>query len=217
MIYKLTGKVEHILPTAIVVDVNGVGYQIEMPLSDLCHLPSLGEKIEVWVYTYVREDALRLFGFRTFAQRHLFETLISINGVGPKVALAMLSTLDPSAIRVAAFEGRVEVLESVPGIGKRTAERLLIELKPKLQKLSGAMFAKPTVGVANGFDFVDEEINEQVFEDLRSALENFGYKRKLVDPIIARLAKENAEGDFQALMRMALIHLRPASKPEGQL
>lgn len=217
MIYKLTGNIDHILPTSVIIDVHGVGYQVEMPLSDLCQLPGVGNEVKIWVYSYVREDAFRLFGFRSLVQRNVFETLISISGVGPKVALAMLSTLDPGSIRNAAFDGRVEVLESVPGIGKRTAERILVELRPKLQRMMSGSMERVAATTTAGFVFEDNENQSQVMEDLRSALENFGYKRKMVDPLIEKLAGEHPGEDFKELMRMALMKLRPATKPEGRL
>ncbi|MCX6116907.1 MAG: Holliday junction branch migration protein RuvA, partial [Proteobacteria bacterium] len=142
MIEYLSGIVLTRLPHSIIIDVNGVGYGLEMPLSSLCEVPTPGNKIAVWVETYVREDALKLYGFLNFEDRQVFGMLRSVSGIGPKIALAILSTFDAKTLRKVVLSNHVDSLESVPGIGRRTAEKLMLELKPKMEKLS---FVSPRI------------------------------------------------------------------------
>ena len=224
MIEHLSGKVLSRLPHSLIIDVNGVGYGVEMPLSTLCEAPAPGQAISVWIDTYVREDALRLFGFATFEDRQAFAMLRSVSGIGPKIALAILSTLDARSLRHTVLQNKIGLLESVPGIGRRTAEKLILELKPKMEKLS---FAAPTLndpiqkttsrtGATTSMSDIDGLDAEQtrldaVMSDVRSALENLGYKEKDIHPIIAGVLRNlPAGGDqgFQVILKGALKSLR---------
>jgi len=223
MIERLRGRYLANLGASIVIDVNGVGYGVELPLSLLCTLPAIGSDMTLWTYTYVREDALRLFGFFHYEDRVAFAIMLGISGVGPKVALAILSTLSVSAIRHAVATSQAHILESVPGVGKRMAEKLLLELKPKLPRLQSPKtleFEEHSVRLeANDFhDFVEagnqEHIDhiELVFSDVRSALENLGFKDKVVQPLINSLRSDYREGEFQDVMRAALRLLNKQSE-----
>lgn len=132
MIAFLRGRVAARTGTACVLDVNGVGYRISMPTSALAALPAEGELVTVLTYLQVREDEMSLFGFLDDADRELFEMLITVSGVGPKVALAVLSSLSVDSLVAALAAEDVAVISSVPGIGKKTAQRIIIELKDKL-------------------------------------------------------------------------------------
>ena len=213
MIERLTGTVVRILPSGAILDVNGVGYGVELPLSQLCLVPEPGQQLSLWTYTHVREDAIRLFGFLGHEERATFELLLSLGGVGPKLALAILSTLDLSDIRSAILRDDPILLERVPGVGKRMAEKILVELKPKLKHLgaiqsrSEATSLQRTLGVSP--ERLDDE-SQQIFDDLKSALENLGFKEKTLIPVMDRLRNDDVLPSFPILMRKALIELRGA-------
>ena len=225
MIEHLSGLVLARLPHSIVLDVNGVGYGIEMPLSSLCEVPLQGRPLSLWIETYVREDALKLYGFKTFEDRQVFGMLRAVSGIGPKMALAIISTLDAKALRQTILSNRVEVLESVPGIGKRTAEKLILELRPKMEKFS---FVSPSL-VQGGmsplrrskdelasFDEIEasqthDDLLSSHFADLRSALENLGYKDREIIPVITSVRAEIDSAtsvDFSMILKSALRTLR---------
>lgn len=227
MIEHLSGKVLSRLPHSLIIDVNGVGYGVEMPLSALCEAPAPGQPVSVWIDTYVREDALRLFGFPTFEDRQAFLMLRSVSGIGPKIALAILSTLNARSLRQTVLQNKVGLLESVPGIGRRTAEKLILDLKPKMERFS---FAASTIGdnttgsrqrtgASSSLDNIDgleitdsdHERLDAVLLDVRSALENLGYKDKDIQPIIAGVTRNltpQSDLGFQFILKSALKSLR---------
>ena len=224
MIEYLSGTVLSRLPHSLIINVNGVGYGVEMPLSALCEAPIPGQPISVWVDTYVREDALRLFGFLTFEDRQAFMMLRSVSGIGPKIALEILSTLDARTLRQTVLTNKVGLLESVPGIGRRTAEKLILELQPKMEKLS---FATPAIGDPSsksslkgraaasmsdidGLDETQDQL-DSIVTDIRSALENLGYKDKEINPVINGILRDpetTGQLGFQVILKSALKSLR---------
>lgn len=218
LIERLSGTYLSSIPTGIILDVNGVGYGVEMPLSSLCKLPEKGAAISIWTHTYVREDSIKLFGFFHYQERLAFELLIGLNGVGPKVALAILSTLSVPAIKEAAIKGQSSVFEVVPGVGKRTAEKILVDLKPKIKKLDSSLgvsmdkIAAPLdssdfVELGGGGELPFAEVDDSLYEDLRSALENFGFKEKVIGPLLEKLKKTGENRSFQDLMKAALVEI----------
>ena len=212
MIEKLRGQYVASLPKGIVIDVNGVGYGLEVPLSTHSNLPEVGQNVDLWVHTYVREDAIRLYGFQHYVDRVAFEILIGLNGVGPKVALAILSTLTVDQLRKAILLERMDLLQNVPGIGKRLAEKIFVELKPKLKKLSAASvnhdghaLGGATAGIIDDrLDLDADDPNWAVIEDVKSALENFGFKEKAISAVINQLSSDKNTWLFQELMKEAL-------------
>ena len=180
----------------------------------MSQLPSVGSDIIVWVYSYIREDSIRLFGFESYQDRYTFEVLIGLNGVGPKVALAILSHLHLPAIQQAVLLDQSYIFEAVPGVGKRLAEKIIVELKSKIKKLeaasdmgvgfSGRKKAEDFNSVLNqgGSDGAQKWAN--MMEDLKSALENLGYKDKQIAPIIKELLKDDPIDDFRILLKSAL-------------
>lgn len=221
-IERLSGTFAATLPTGIILDVNGVGYGVEVPLSTLVKLPHVGTKVSLWISTFVREDSLRLFGFRTYEDRQTFDVLLSLGGVGPKVALAILSTLTLSAIERAVQKNDTKILESVPGVGARLAEKILVELRPKVSRLQVAkqleidedvtrLDAAAFEPVLPGSDEPSASARELLFEDLNSALENLGYKDKIIQPLLLKLRKQSEFKDLQDLMRQALKELTQGS------
>jgi len=210
MIERLTGTLLHVLPGGIIVDVNGVGYGVDMPLTALCQLPEKNSQITVWTYTYVREDALKLFGFLSYDEKYFFQILIGLSGIGPKTALNILSHLSVDAIKGAVIQGQAAVFEMVPGVGGRLSEKILLELKAKLKRL----IAAPRVDDKTQTNKAGAEKSlDTVWEDLRSALENLGYKDKQIEPLMRKIAsqKDAFDMDFSALIKLALKELNALS------
>lgn len=176
-----------------VVDVGGVGYRVTIPFSTFYRIGEVGQEVTLLTHTHVREDALALFGFLTATEQALFERLIAVSGVGPKVAIAILSGIEAPDLVSALRSGDVARLTRVPGVGKKTAERLVLELKDKVQGLPGAEpeAKHPPPGAPT--------------EDLVSALVHLGYSRSEAEKGVAR-AVEAASGEvrFEELLRRAL-------------
>lgn len=204
MIAFLRGTVFEKHPNQVIVDVNGVGYDVTIPVSTYSTLPASGGSTALRIHTHVREDALLLFGFATAEEKGLFEKLIGVSGVGPKLAITALSGLSAGDLIAAIRGGQVERLVKVPGIGKKTAERLVLELKDKLdgvlfEKVAAAAGVQATapVGTLNAVD-----------QDIVSALVNLGAQRAAAETAI-RKARMAVSGDgFEALFRKAMELLR---------
>ena len=179
MIASLTGRLAFKAPTYLVLDVHGVGYEVFIPLSTFYGLPSLSESISLSVHTHVREDAIQLFGFLTSQEKDAFVLLTSVSGVGPKLALSVLSAL-VSAIQ----SGDVEKLTTVPGIGNKSASRLVLELKDKVEKLHPGL-ASASESPRQGED--------ATFDDALSALVNLGYRPQDAKEALKQVKKSNAE------------------------
>jgi Holliday junction DNA helicase RuvA len=192
MIGRLTGKVAEKGMESIVLDVGGVGYDVTCPLTVLQEMPPSGEMTSLAIHTHVREDQITLFGFNDAGQRTLFRHLISISGVGPKIGIACLSGMDSDALSRAIGEGDAKRLTSIPGLGKRTSERIILELRDKVGGLAAARPAQ-----------------SNALWDLESALKNLGYRPKDVDRLCGELAPTSAEMSFEELLREALQRLRP--------
>lgn len=212
MIERIEGSFILRTATGAIVDVGGIGYGIELPLPLLCRLPKPGQLVQYWIYTHVREDQLRLYGFSTYLERCFFELLLSLSGVGPKVALGVLSTLQLETIKAAVSQQRADVFELVPGIGKRLAEKILVDLKPKLEKMlkthGDSLKASSITGAVSHLDNQHPkqpaEGSLTILEDVKSALENFGFKEREIAPILKKIFSVKPDLDFQDLMREAL-------------
>lgn len=179
MIAHLTGKLTHKSPVAIIIDVNGVGYQVFIPLSTFYALPELESKISLGIHTHMREEALKLFGFYTIDEKKIFEKLITINKVGPKLALTILSGMPPADILSTIDSNDIVKLSTIPGIGRKTAERLILEMRDKLDGLS--------------LDFVvtkDPGPEQGLFDDALSALVNLGYKKSQAEQTLKKVYAE---------------------------
>jgi holliday junction DNA helicase RuvA len=195
MIGRLTGKIADKETDGAVIDVNGVGYAVSLPLSTLAALPLLNETITLWIHTHVREEELRLFGFETKQDRTAFRTLLKISGVGPKVALAVIGALNGPELITAVQTADSKRLSAIPGIGKKTAERMILELGGKLD------FGKEADGVQSGLS--------GVFSELDSALKNLGFKAPAVQKVLNEVKDESAEdATFEQLLRKSLALLR---------
>lgn len=214
MIEKLTGTYVARLPAGIILDVNGVGYGVDMPLSALCDIPPVGNRVGLWVHTHVREDAIKLFGFLNYEDRQAFGVLLTVSGVGPKVALAILSTLSVATLKQAVLQENFALLEAVPGIGHRSAEKIIVELKSKVSKFQ--LSHPATIDGAKRlagepFDEFSAGSITSIFHDVKSALENLGFKEKEVAATLAKLTSADQATeklDFSELLRNALLELR---------
>jgi Holliday junction DNA helicase RuvA len=214
MIEYLFGKILKKSMPHIILDVGGVGYGVEWTLTAFAALPPEGSSFPVWVYTRVREDQLKLYGFPNLEDRKVFEILLEVNGIGPKVALAILSTLSVRQLKFAIEERDVALLEAVPGIGKRTAEKIVVELQSKVEKfpLIDVMQTDDLDQGQRGLNSSFESARSQTLKDLASALDNLGFKKKEYTPILDKFNLQGSEERFPELMRRALAQLKPLDK-----
>jgi Holliday junction DNA helicase RuvA len=194
----LRGRVLDKQPNRIVVDVAGVGYEVQVPLSTFYEVADEGAEVSLRVYTHVREDALQLYGFLTDLERQVFERLIGISGIGPKLAIAVLSGMDSREVIAAIQRGDVVRLTGIPGIGKKTAERIVLELKDRLMQLASPAVAGTAQGVPSG---------DRLRADLLSALQNLGYHRQQAEKAIELTLNANPDTTFEQAVRASLREL----------
>ncbi len=214
MIEFLKGRLLKKFLPHIILDVQGVGYGVELTLPSFASLPMEGSELELWIYTRVKEDLLKLYGFQNLEDRKVFEILLDVNGVGPKVALAILSTLSVYQLKSAIERRESEHLETVPGIGKRTAEKIVLELQNKIEKfpLSSAFEGLVHGSAKKSLEESFENIKNEKLHDLSSALENLGFRKKEYLPVVDKLCAHHSHENFQDLMRRALALLKPIDK-----
>jgi holliday junction DNA helicase RuvA len=186
VIAHLRGTLMQKDPARVIVDVHGVGYELFVPLTTFSSLPDLGAEVSIDVHTHVREDIIALYGFSTRRERTIFEKLMTISGIGPKLAVTILSGGSVEDLVGAIKRGDLVRLTSIPGVGKKTAERIVLELKDKLQ------------------DFVGAVEKQGVEVDVTSALENLGYSRALAESALARAANGDKDPPFDVLFKRAL-------------
>jgi Holliday junction DNA helicase RuvA len=192
MIGRLTGRLATKAPDQILLDVAGVGYLVHIPLSTFYELPEVEKPASLWIHTHVREDALSLFGFLTERERSLFLLLLGVAGIGPKVALTVLSGIPPSELVAALRKQDVRRLVAVPGVGKKTAERMVLELSEKV-----AAFAEEA----------PPETAAVAAEDVISALVNLGYRRGDAERAVDAIARAGAPEEFGNYLKQALKKL----------
>ncbi|MBI1357236.1 MAG: Holliday junction branch migration protein RuvA [Acidobacteria bacterium] len=195
MISRLRGILLEKRTDYAVVDVGGVGYGLTIPISAFPHLPDLGKEVRLFTYTHVREDVLALFGFLEETDRKLFEHLITVNGVGPRLAVTILSGLPAPELLDAIRAGDGQRLQRIPGIGRKTGERIILELREKLGALEAPEKAAGTPGGA-----IDKEVV--------SALINLGCTPAAADKAVDLARRKGAPAEFEPLFRMALELVR---------
>ena len=200
MIAQLRGTLAEKHPNQVLLDVNGVGYEVYIPVSTYSALPGTGAQVTLRIHTHVREDALILFGFHSADEKALFEKLISVSGVGPKLGITVLSGLATPDLITAIRSSQVERLVRIPGVGKKTAERLVLELKDKLEGIGGPAAAAASPERAQ--PLTDAE------SDALSALINLGCTRANAEIAIRKAKAAGVPGDFESLFRKALELLR---------
>ena len=197
MIAFLRGTILEKQPNLIIVDVQGVGYEVHVPLSTYYELGDDGVEVALRIYTHVRDDALQLYGFLTSLEQQLFERLIGISGIGPKLAVAILSGIEPRELVTAVQRADVARLTGVPGIGRKTAERIVLELKDRLTHL-----AVPDVDRV-----ATVPAGDRLRDDLLSALQNLGYHRPLAEKAVESALAATTTPTFEQALKAALREL----------
>jgi holliday junction DNA helicase RuvA len=198
MIARLSGKLAAKTPTEIVIDVGGVGYALSVPLSTFERLPEVGSTVSLYTHLHVREDVLQLFGFSTEEERFIFRTLLSVNGIGPRMAQGILSGITVADLRAHILSGNYGALTAIPGVGRKIAERLVVELRDKISKTDG-ISVPPGSGMTAG---------SQVRSEALLALTSLGYNRLAAEKAIrgAVLESADAEASVESLIKAALRH-----------
>ena len=195
MIARLFGRVADKQPNRLIVDVSGVGYDVQVPLSTYYVSGDVGSEMALRIHTHVREDQLALYGFATELELTMFEKLIAVSGIGPKLALSVLSGIEPRELAGAIQRNDIARLTAIPGVGKKTAERMSVELRDRLPKTIDAAPASP---------------GDSLREDLISALANLGYHRQAIDKVLDKLLGAKSDGKFEDVLRAALKDLSRA-------
>ena len=196
MIARLFGRIADKHPNRLIVDVSGVGYDVQVPLSTFYVSADIGGEMALRIHTHVREDQLALYGFATDLELTMFEKLIAVSGIGPKLALSVLSGIEPRDLAGAIQRNDLARLTAIPGVGKKTAERMCVELRDRLPKTIDATPASP---------------EDSLRDDLISALTNLGYHRQAIDKSLDKLlASASATARFEDVLRAALKDLSRA-------
>lgn len=196
MITSLKGSLTEVSPTSITININGVGYEVLIPLSTFDRLPKVDSECRILTYLHVREDILQLYGFSTHEEKDLFKLLISISGIGPKMALTILSGMTTDNLKNAIATGDTDLLSEIPGIGKKIAQRLVVELKERI----GGITIKTTKPIPK-----EEEI---LLKDAIRALMNLGYKQLPAQSALEKaLAEAKGKIELEELLKKALKYL----------
>jgi len=201
MIAFLTGKLLEKSANSVIVDVGGVGYEVAIPLSTFYEIGEVGEIVELRVHTNVREDAIQLFGFKTQREKELYLKLISVQGVGAKSGITMLSGMSADEIVSALRTENLAKLTSIPGVGRKTAERLVIELRDKVGEMATGASGGSSMSASTGVG------PESVYDDALSALVNLGYQKNAAEKALQHVRHDGAEPNVQKLLRAALQRL----------
>ncbi|MFB0521681.1 MAG: Holliday junction branch migration protein RuvA [Desulfatiglandales bacterium] len=206
MIAHITGILFSKSPQSVIIDTAGVGYQIFIPLSTFYQLPDEMEKVSLHVYTHVREDMLQLFGFQTEIEKKLFLLLISVSGIGPKVALNILSGMELEDLLSAIVRADSERIATVPGVGRKTSQRITLELNEKVSDLSEGMGVRPREKA--------EIRHKENFDDALSALINLGYPSRSAKKAIEYALRRETEINLETLLKEALRNLATGNCPQ---
>jgi len=198
MIAFLHGRVLDKQPTRIILDVQGVGYEVHVPLSTYYDVGDVGTEIALRIHTHVREEALQLYGFLTVLEQQLFERLIATSGIGPKLAVSVLSGIEPRDLVTAIQRSDIARLTGIPGIGRKTAERIVLELKDRLAQIA----------VPVGVDAPEAALsNERLRDDVLSALQNLGYHRPSAEKAVDAMLATTSASTFEQALKAALREL----------
>jgi Holliday junction DNA helicase RuvA len=205
MIAHLSGTLLSKQATSVIVDVGGVGYEVAIPLSTFYDLGEIGEPVQLRVYTHVREDALQLYGFKTARERELFLQLISVNGVGPGLAIKLLSGMNAEEMIASIRTNNLVRLVAIPGVGRKTAERLVVDLRDKIAALSSPALEEEFAAKAA----VDgaPTTTEAMRNDAMSALANLGYQKAAVEKAVKNAIDEGGELSVEVILRRSLRSL----------
>ncbi|MCS6951309.1 MAG: Holliday junction branch migration protein RuvA [Bryobacterales bacterium] len=199
MIASLRGRLLEKHPNQVIVEAGGVGYDVTIPISTYSALPAPGAEVQLRIHTHVREDAIALYGFLSLEEKALFERLIAVSGIGPRLAVTVLSGLPTAELIAAIRAGQVESLVRIPGVGKKTAERIVLELRDKLDWPGGPTSA-PKAAPAPALTALDQ--------DVLSALVNLGCTRAAAEAAVRQAKAAGAPAEFEPLFRKALALVR---------
>lgn len=200
MYYFLNGKIVEKTPAAAILDVNRIGYEVRISVNTFSALPDLGQSVKLLTHFVVREDAQLLYGFATEEERDLFRLLLSVSGIGPKTALTLLSGMTISELKTAILDGSIAVLSSITGIGKKTAERVIVELRDKLTRGAG----KDSKDIVH-----DMNVSDSAVEDAIQALVALGYTKLKAKEVTQRVLKDGLgkKLSVEDIIRKALKHV----------
>jgi len=193
MISFLDGLLVSKSPTEITIDVNGVGYSVHIPLSTFEKLDGLNQRVKIFTYLHVREDAMQLFGFATEPERELFRLLISVSGIGPKIAQGILSGMNPVELKQCITAGNIVALTTIQGVGRKTAERIVVELRDKVGKVEET--AVPGAGKETS-----------IRSEALSALLSLGYTRSTAEAALRTVLNERKDLSLEELIKQAIRH-----------
>ncbi|HEX8494556.1 MAG TPA: Holliday junction branch migration protein RuvA [Pyrinomonadaceae bacterium] len=201
MIAHLSGTLLVKQTNTVIVDVGGIGYEVTIPLSTFYDLEDTGTSVALRIYTHVREDALQLYGFKTARERELFLRLISVSGIGPKLGITMLSGMSADEMIASIRTNNLARLTSIPGVGKKTAERLVIELRDKIAALSSPALEEEFAATTGAGAPASEDAMR---DDSLSALVNLGYQKAAADKAVTTAMQEGGELSVEVILRRSL-------------
>jgi holliday junction DNA helicase RuvA len=203
MIAHLSGTLLSKQATSVILDVAGVGYEVSIPLSTFYELEDPGSTVQLRIYTHVREDALQLYGFKTARERELFLRLISVSGIGPKLGITLLSGMSAEEMITSIRNNNLAKLTLIPGVGRKTAERLVMELRDKVASLAAGV--DEDLGVTA--EAVSAPTEDSMRADALSALLNLGYQRNAAEKAVSAALGENDEVSVESILRASLRKL----------
>ncbi|MGI8731705.1 MAG: Holliday junction branch migration protein RuvA [Pyrinomonadaceae bacterium] len=204
MIAHLSGTLLSKQATSVILDVAGVGYEVSIPLSTFYELEDPGANIQLRIYTHVREDALQLYGFKTARERELFLRLISVSGIGPKLGITLLSGMSADEMIASIRTNNLAKLTLIPGVGRKTAERLVVELRDKVASLSSAELEEK---LGTRVDAAAPPTEDAIRADALSALLNLGYQRSAAEKAVTSALSEGGDVSVESILRLSLRKL----------
>ena len=206
MIAHLSGTLLSKEPNSVIIEVGGVGYEVTIPISTFYDLEESGSSVKLRIYTHVREDALQLYGFKTLRERELFMRLISVSGIGPKLGITLLSGMSADEMIASIRTNNLARLTLIPGVGRKTAERLVMELRDKVASLSSTELEEELGGVATatGGSLATED---SMRSDVLSALLNLGYQRGSAEKAVTSALDEGGDISVESILRRSLRKL----------
>ncbi len=204
MIAHLSGTLLSKEPNSVILDVGGVGYEVTIPISTFYDLEEPGSPVKLRIYTHVREEALQLYGFKTSRERELFMRLISVSGIGPKLGIILLSGMSADEMIASIRTNNLARLTLIPGVGRKTAERLVMELRDKVASLSSAELEEELGAAATGAPLATED---SMRSDVLSALLNLGYQRSSAEKAVTSALDEGGDISVESILRRSLRKL----------
>ena len=204
MIAHLSGTLLSKQATSVIVDVSGVGYEVSIPLSTFYELENEGSNVQLRIYTHVKEDALQLYGFKTVLERQLFINFISVSGVGPKIGIALLSNMSTDELITSIKNNNLARLTLIPGVGRKTAERLIVDLREKMTALAASQVEEDTGARP---EMISASPEDNVRSDALSALLNLGYQRSSAEKAIDAVVNDGGEMTVESVLRRGLRKL----------